>query len=138
MTTTNTAITSNESFIKTVTIFVEARIKDGWTSEVDLVETMRVDPLYCLAWAERHAITVAKGRLYQAAQEHAKGSDETLLSALRRVVETSKDRLIGNELRGASSSAFSNAVEAAEREALSRFVRENQRTLERASERGLI
>ena len=138
MTTTNTATTSNESFIKTVTIAVEAHIKDGWTSEVDLVEAMRVDPLSCLAWAESHAIAVAKGRLYHAVQDYAKGSDETLLSALRRVVETSKDRLIGNELPGTHSSAFSNAVKAAEREALSRFVRENQRTIERASERGLI
>jgi hypothetical protein len=114
------------------------KIEQGQEAVAKLAKDMAHDPLYGLAWAEGRAVEISESQLYLAVQQEAEGDVEALLPALKKAVEHAKSQLLSNSMRGGSSSQFSNAVEAAQREALSRFVRDNDGFITRLKRDGLL
>ena len=78
---------------------------------------------YACQWAQAAVVNVELAT-YWAGVLRVMDNGYDLIPALDVYVEEVTTQLVENMLRGGSSSEFSNAVEAAKREAASRFVRE--------------
>ena len=104
--------------------FLNLRLANLADAKSKLAESVAKDPLYALSWAENAAVELALGECYELVKAQADKSGD-VLKARDNVVARMTQVLLDNTLRGGSSSAFSNAVDAAKREAASRFVREN-------------
>lgn len=79
---------------------------------------------YSLSWAESMAVETFQARTWAAVVSISERDDCDFETALAAVVGEERDALLSNRDRCSSSSQFSNATEAAQREARSRFVRE--------------
>ena len=110
------------------------KLEERKTAQASLAEAVSKDPLYALSWAQNGAIELALGdwyreadaRIDQLVEKHGGERQDHAQAGLTLAVRNATRQLLGNEMRGGSSSDFSNAVEAAKREAASRFVRDNE------------
>jgi hypothetical protein len=85
------------------------------------------DIAYAVKWAEpsvkaNHKFVIAREILKGFEKQLEKDEPVSFREYAKKVQESLKDRLLNNYYRGGSSSAFSNAVEGAEREAVSEMI----------------
>jgi hypothetical protein len=105
---------------------LESGIEGGARAHAKMAESD--DMLYALEWAENHAKALAFAhlcgnvwvRLWVSQNEG--GEPQTLQTAITRVLNNTRTQVLNNQFSCSSSSAFSNATDAAKRTAACDFI----------------
>ena len=143
MTTMNTTATQ---LAESILLTIATRVGSASAAASKLADEIEANPIYALQWANDAAVKIAEGNLYKLALRYAKERaekrggqpEEHIVETLANVRSAALEQLISDHYRGASTSAFSNAVDAAQRKAASNFVRGTEHFVQRADELGLI